>query len=192
MRVCVCVQAASTLYGPHTLSAYIQEFKKLARAMAKGENVTKGPSPPDLYDVQLKHTLVPYGYLPPNGIHFGDIKEDINLPKSGSFNKGERPSATFWSADPRYDLLTEGTYAVVEMLRGDQRWTPVYDDDDFSLYFKYKLDNSSLSSLASLEWEIPEETTPGVYRLRHFGSFRKTNDFANIYFTGASSAFTVS
>ncbi|KAG2692895.1 hypothetical protein I3760_08G073200 [Carya illinoinensis] len=30
-------EAASTLYGPHTLSAYIQEFNKLAKAMAKGE-----------------------------------------------------------------------------------------------------------------------------------------------------------
>lgn len=182
------MQAASTLYGPHTLSAYIQEFKKLATAMAKGENVTKGPLPPDLYSVQLKLIREPFQILPPNGIHFGDIKEDVNLPKSGSFKKGERPNATFWSAHPRYDLLTEGTYAVVEMLQGDQKWTPVYDDDDFSLYFKY----SSLSSLASLEWEIPKEANPGVYRLRHFGAFRKTNDSSNIYFTGASSAFTVS
>lgn len=47
------IQAASTLYGPHTLSAYIQEFKKFAEAMAKGEKIMKGPSPPDLFKAQL-------------------------------------------------------------------------------------------------------------------------------------------
>lgn len=47
------IQGASTLYGPHTLSACIQEFKKLAEAMAKGEKIMKGPSPPDLFKAQL-------------------------------------------------------------------------------------------------------------------------------------------
>lgn len=41
-----------------TLSAYIQEFKKLAQAMAKGENITiKGPSPLDLSSVQISFLL---------------------------------------------------------------------------------------------------------------------------------------
>ncbi|XP_024930395.3 neutral ceramidase 2 [Ziziphus jujuba] len=184
-------EASSTLYGPHTLSAYIQEFKKLANAMAKGENITKGPSPPDLDPVQLRLLTDPSGDSPPPGKQFGDMKEDIKQRIGGSFKKGERPSATFWSANPRYDLLTEGTYAVVEMLQGKQ-WIPVYDDDDFSLYFKYKLDNVSYYGTANIEWEIPKEATPGVYRLRHFGSSKETSDSPNIYFTGASSAFTVS
>ncbi|KAH9693704.1 Neutral ceramidase 2 [Citrus sinensis] len=184
-------EAASTLYGPHTLPAYIQEFKKLAQAMAKGEKTTKGPSPPDLSSVQLSLSLNPTGDSPPAGKMFGDIKEDINQPKDGSFNKGDRPSATFWSANPRYDLLTEGTYAVVEMLQG-KRWIPVYDDDDFSLYFKWSLENTSFHGLATIEWEVPTKAIPGVYRLRHFGSSKKAVNSTNHYFTGASSAFTVS
>ncbi|KAJ4702230.1 neutral ceramidase-like [Melia azedarach] len=185
-------EAASTLYGPHTLSAYIQEFGKLAKSMAKGEQIPKGPSPPDLYSVQLSLLLEPFGDSPPPGKKFGDIKKDINQPKSrGSFTKGDKASATFWSANPRYDLLTEGTFAVVEMLKG-KRWIPVYDDDDFSLFFKWKLDNTSLHSLATIEWEVPKEARPGVYRLRHFGSSKKTKDTPNEYYTGASSAFTVS
>ncbi|KAK0576441.1 hypothetical protein LWI29_017522 [Acer saccharum] len=184
-------EAASTLYGPHTLSAYIQEFNILAKSMAKGEKVTNGPSPPDLYAVQLSLSINPSGDSPPPNIKFGDIKQDITQPKSGSFEKGDRPSATFWSADPRYDLLTEGTYAVVEMLQGE-RWIPVYDDDDFCLYYKWKLDNTTWNSLATIEWEVPKDTISGVYRLRHFGSSKKTKDAPNEYFTGASSAFTVS
>ncbi|KAM1133047.1 hypothetical protein ACFX19_043051 [Malus domestica] len=184
-------EAASTLYGPHTLSAYIQEFNKLAKAMAKGDkDLPKGPLPPDLSSVQIR-VGDPTGDSPPPGTKFGDIKEDVSLPKSGSFQKGDRPTATFWSANPRYDLLTEGTYAVVEMLQG-KHWVPVYDDDDFSLFFKWNVDTSSLYGTATIEWEIPTDTNSGVYRLRHFGSAKETKDSPNTYFTGASSGFAVS
>lgn len=182
------MQAASTLYGPHTLSAYIQEFNKLAKEMAKGIKSPKnGISPPDLSSVQLSLVLDPSGDSPPPGKKFGDMQQDI----SGSFKKGDKPSATFWSPNPRYDLLSEGTFAVVEMLQGKQ-WTPAYDDDDFSLYFKWNQDNSTLFGLGSIEWEVPEDVISGVYRLRHFGSSKKTKDSPIVYFTGASSAFTVS
>lgn len=167
----------------------MQEFNKLAKAMAKGEKIiTKGPSPPDLSSVQLKLVLDPFGDSPPPGVNFGDMKQDII---DGTFRKGGTASATFWSANPRYDLQTEGTFAVVELLQ-QKRWVPVYDDDDFSLYFKWSLDNSSLYSTATIEWKIPKEASSGVYRLRHFGSARKTQDSPINYFTGASTAFTVS
>lgn len=159
--------------------------------MATGQTITKGPLPPDLYSVQIRAVLGPFGDSPPPGKNFGDMKDDTKLAKSGFFKKGERPTATFWSANPSYDLLTEGTFAVIEMLQ-EERWIPVYDDDDFSLYFKYKLDESGLYSLANIEWEIPEKATSGVYRIRHFGSSRKTKDSPIIYFTGASRAFAVS
>ncbi|KAK6131396.1 hypothetical protein DH2020_034881 [Rehmannia glutinosa] len=96
-------EAASTLYGPHTLSAYIQEFKKLAQALARGDkNVGRG-------------------------------------------------------ANPRYDLLTEGTFAVVEMFQGD-KWISAYDDDDLCLYFKWDgpLLSSGFYGLATIEWEVPK------------------------------------
>ncbi|OMO85449.1 Neutral/alkaline nonlysosomal ceramidase [Corchorus olitorius] len=185
-------EAASTIYGPYTLSAYIQEFKKLAKAMATGQKLT-GPFllPPDLSSVQLSLLLDPQGDLPPPGKKLGDINQDVAQPKGGSFKKGDKPSANFYSANPRYDLLTEGTFAGVEMLQGE-RWIPAYDDDDFSLFFKYKVDNTTFYGLATIEWEIPEEAASGVYRFRHFGSSKKTKDSPNEYFTGASSAFTVS
>lgn len=185
------MQAASTLYGPHTLSAYIQEFKKLAQAMTEGEKINgKGLSPPDLSSVQKSFLLGPFGDSTPDGIKFGDIKEDIAFPQSGYFTKGDRPSATFWSGNPRYDLLIEGTFAVVERLQGE-RWISVHDDDDLSLFFKWKIDNSSSNSLATIEWEIPKDTISGVYRLRHFGASKITTVSPVNYFTGASRAFAV-
>lgn len=172
--------------------AYIQEFNKLAESIAKGHKiVNKGPPPPDLSSVQLKLLPDPFGESPPPGIEFGDMKDDVSIPKSGFFSKGDKPSAAFWSPNPRYDLLSEGTYAVVEMLQG-KRWVAAYDDDDFSLIFKWNVYNGSSYGLATLEWEVLDTTSNGVYRFRHFGSSKKTIGSATEYFTGASSAFMVS
>ncbi|KAG9442130.1 hypothetical protein H6P81_017984 [Aristolochia fimbriata] len=185
-------EAASTLYGPYTLSAYIQEFKKLATAMATGENPTKdGPSQPDLSSVQISLLPAPRVDTTPTGGKFGDIKEDIVLPpKKGHFSSGDKVSATFWSANPRNDLMTEGTFAVVEALAG-KRWVPVFDDDDFCLFFKWGVETTDFHGVATLEWEIPKETASGVYRLRHFGTANIGNAGYQ-YFTGASSAFAMS
>lgn len=132
------IQGASTLYGPRTLSAraYIQEFNKLAISMAKGDKtIKKDPSPPHLSSVQLKLVQDPFGDSLPPGANFGDIKQDIALPESGSFTKVDTPSATFWSPTPRHDLMIEGTFGVVETLQGE-RWVPTYDNNNFSVFFK--------------------------------------------------------
>ncbi|XP_019705525.1 neutral ceramidase 2 [Elaeis guineensis] len=187
-------EAASTLYGPHTLSAYIQEFKKLASLLAKGEQPPKSGhlSPPDLSSKLFSLLGPPTGDDTPGGTTFGDVKQDIVLPPRGSFKKGEKATATFWSANPRNDLLTEGTFAVVEVQR-ENYWVPAFDDDDLSLFFKWKADNSSSSksSLATIEWEIPANAAPGVYRMRHFGSWIAKPETPPRYFTGASSSFVV-
>lgn len=164
----------------------------MAKSMATGQNLTaKGPSPPDLYDVQLHLLVPPLGESPPSGVNFGDLKEDIILPSGKALTKGDRVNATFWSANPRYDLLTEGTFALVERLEG-KKWIPSYDDDDFCLYFRYGVDISGYNGSATIEWEVPQDVTPGIYRLRHFGSSKKTTDSPTQYFTGASSSFEVS
>ncbi|KAL5706258.1 ceramidase [Ranunculus cassubicifolius] len=184
-------EGASTLYGPHTLSAYIQEFNKLATSMAKGENILDtGLYPPDLSSAQISLVVPPLSDPIPSDMKFGDIKQDIVLPEKRSFGKGEKVDATFWSGNPRNDLLTEGTFSVVERLQ-DAHWIPTYDDDDLCLSFKWGTDNSTLYGLATIEWEISEEI-PGVYRLRHYGA-SKDSIFSPVeYFTGTSSAFAVS
>ncbi|KAL9256388.1 Neutral ceramidase 1-like protein [Drosera capensis] len=182
-------EGASTLYGPHTLSAYLQEFKKLASALARKQPVEPGPLPPDLLDKQM-------GFLPPvvldmtpSGVNFGDICTDV--PKNTTFNRGDMVSVMFWSACPRNDLMTEGTFSLVEMLQGKETWSPAYDDDDFCLRFKWSRPSKlSTHSYATIEWRISESAEPGVYRIRHFGASRSL--FGSIHhFTGSSSAFVV-
>lgn len=182
-------EGASTLFGPHTLDAYIQEFKKLATALVKDTPVDAGPQPPDLLDKQISLLTPVVVDSTPLGVNFGDIK--INVPSNSTFKKGDLVSVTFWSACPRNDLLTEGTYALVEILQGKDTWVPMYDDDDFCLRFKWSRPAKlSSRSYASIEWRIPEGAVSGVYRVRHFGASKAL--FGSIrHFTGSSSAFIV-
>ncbi|KAL9319985.1 hypothetical protein ACSQ67_011824 [Phaseolus vulgaris] len=146
-------EGASTLYGPHTLSAYIQEFKKLAMALINDEAV--------------------------------------EAEQNFTFSSGDMVTASFWTACPRNDLMTEGTFALVEFLQEKDAWIPAYDDDDFCLRYKWSRPSKlSSRSRATLEWRIPQGVTPGVYRFRHFGAAKGL--FGSIHhFTGSSSAFVV-
>ncbi|XP_023906780.1 neutral ceramidase 2 isoform X2 [Quercus suber] len=182
-------EGASTLYGPHTLDAYIQEFKKLAAALISGQAVEPGPQPPDLLDKQI--SLLPPVVVDatPLGVNFGDVKTDI--PSNSTFKKGQLVRVTFWSACPRNDLMTEGTFALVEILQNQNKWAPAYDDDDFSLRFKWSRPAKlSPESFATIEWRIPASAVSGVYRISHFGASKSLLGSIS-HFTGSSSAFVV-
>ncbi|KAK9291021.1 hypothetical protein L1049_009204 [Liquidambar formosana] len=182
-------EGASTLYGPHTLSAYIQEFKKLAAALIGGHSVETGPPPPDLLDKQISLLTPVLLDMTPSGVNFGDVKTDV--PLNSTFKRGDMVTVTFWSACPRNDLMTEGTYALVEILQDKKTWVPAYDDDDFCLRFKWSRPGKlSPRSYATIEWRIPESAVSGVHRINHFGASKGL--FGSIHhFTGSSSAFVV-
>lgn len=182
-------EGASTLYGPHTLSAYIQEFKKLAAALIIGQTVKPGPLPPDLLDKQISLLTPVVVDATPLGVKFGDVKTDV--PQNSTFKRGGMVAVTFWSACPRNDLMTEGTFALVELLQGQKTWFPAYDDDDFCLKFKWSRPAKlSPQSHATIEWKIPESAVSGVYRIRHFGASKSLLGSIS-HFTGSSSAFVV-
>lgn len=183
------LQGASTLYGPHTLEAYIQEFKKLAAALVSDQTVERGPQPPDLLDKQISLLAPVVLDMTPPGVTFGDVKTDV-VPNS-SFKRGEMVSVTFWSGCPRNNLMTEGTFALVEMLQHEKTWVAAYDDDDFCLRFQWSRSGKlSPQSYATIEWWIPDSAVPGIYRISHFGSSKAL--FGSIrHFMGSSTAFVV-
>ncbi|CAA7052195.1 unnamed protein product [Microthlaspi erraticum] len=182
-------EGASTLYGPHTLTAYIQEFKKLATALVNGQTLPSGPQPPDLLSKQISLLSPVIVDSTPIGVSFGDVKADV--PEKSTFRRGQQVNATFWSGCPRNDLMTEGSFAVVERLRDGGDWVPVYDDDDFCLKFKWSRQTKfSPESQATVEWKVPESAVPGVYRLRHYGASKSL--FGSVSsFSGTSSAFVI-
>ncbi|KAF9596229.1 hypothetical protein IFM89_008388 [Coptis chinensis] len=162
-------EGASTLYGPHTLSAYIQEFKKLAESLLNGSHAEPGPQPPDLLNKQIGLVPPVVADSTPLGVKFGDVSTDV--PANSTFKRGEMATVTFWSGCPRNDLMTEGTFALVEFLKDKETWIPVYDDDDLCLRFKWSRPwKLSTRSHATIEWRIPEAVVSGVYRIRHFGA----------------------
>lgn len=182
-------EGASTLYGPHTLNAYIQEFRKLAVALVTSQAVEAGPQPPDLLDKQISLLTPVVVDMTPLGVNFGDVK--IDVPSNSTFKRGDTVTVTFWSACPRNDLMTEGTYALVEILQGADEWTPSYDDDDFCLQFKWSRPAKlSPRSYATMEWTIPDSAVSGVYRIRHFGASKGILGSIH-HFTGSSRAFVV-
>jgi len=182
-------EGASTLYGPHTLSAYIQEFKKLAGAIISSQPVEAGPQPPDLLEKQISLLTPVVMDGTPRGVNFGDVSSDV--PKNSTFKRGNLVTVSFWSACPRNDLMTEGTFALVEILQGKDIWVPAYDDDNFCLRFKWSRPSKfSPRSQATIEWRIPESTPPGVYRIKHFGASKGLVGSIR-HFTGSSSAFVV-
>lgn len=183
-------EGASTLYGPHTLDAYIQEFKKLAASLISGQLLKPGPQPPDLLDKQISLLTPVVVDATPLGVSFGDVKTDV--PSNSNFKRGDTVKVVFWSACPRNDLMTEGTYALVEILQGKETWVPAYDDDDFCLKFMWSRPAKlSTKSYGTIEWQIPKSALPGVYRIQHFGASKRL--FGSIHhFTGTSSAFVVS
>uniref|UniRef100_A0A5B7A7W5 Neutral ceramidase n=1 Tax=Davidia involucrata TaxID=16924 RepID=A0A5B7A7W5_DAVIN len=182
-------EGASTLFGPHTLSAYIQEFKKLATALISGQSIEPGPQPPDLLDKQISLLTPVVIDMTPSGVKFGDVSTDV--PKNSTFKRGDMVTVVFWSACPRNDLMTEGTFSLVEILHGKDSWVPAYDDDDFCLRFKWSRPSKlSARSQATIEWRIPKSAAPGVYRIQHFGASKGLMG-SILHFTGSSSAFVV-
>ena len=184
-----CAGCFHSFWSPHTWG-HIQEFKKLATAIAQETDVGSGPTPPNLLDKQL-------GFLPgivtdrtPFGVMFGDCKKDV--PVNSSYRVGETVSVVFHTGCPRNDLYAEGTYALVELLDPTGVWKSVYDDDDWSVKFTWTRPlKYSTYSFAQIDWTVPETSRPGVYRIRHFGAYK--HYFGSVkHFTGTSSAFVVS
>lgn len=68
-------EAASTIFGPHTLEGYIQEYTRIATDLAVGRPSVSEGVLPDFYDKMIE--LMPSVKLDrvPQNISFGDIFE---------------------------------------------------------------------------------------------------------------------
>jgi neutral ceramidase len=110
-------EAASTIFGPHTLSGYIQEFTRLAKDFVTGTKPSAtGPAPPDLTDSQIQ--LMPearFDMLPYNStVKFGDVVEGKDVLPSYRLGQNQIAQATFYGANPRNNFKTQSTYMTVE------------------------------------------------------------------------------
>jgi len=180
-------EAASTLYGPNTLQAYIQQYARLSQAMLAGDTVDPGTPPPDLSDQEI-------GFVPgvildsaPPGHQFGDCLIQPSL----QYSPRQTVSATFVSGHLRNNFMLEETFLTVERQEGND-WKVIARDTDWETKLLWTRTNViSGESTVEVIWDIPEGTPPGTYRLGHRG-FHKTILRGVLPYEGWSITFKVS
>jgi len=179
-------EAASTIYGPHTLSAYIQQFNILFKAMLSGESLERGEPAPNLINDQL--SFVPGVIMdnPPPGLHFGDVT--IQPPEVAK--AGEVVTVKFISGHLRNNLMLEDTFLTIERQEEDG-WVVVARDSDWETRLEWHRTNVILGeSEVTVHWEIPLDVEDGTYRIGHKGYWH-TILRGNSYYEGWTQPFTV-
>lgn len=180
-------EAASTIFGPHTLPAYIQQYINLAYHVAKGVSLSdSGPEPQNLLtkQISLKPGVVYDGI--PYGRRFGDIVYNVQT----QYRVGDQVFCSFISGNPRNDLQTEKTFLTVERKDGPN-WVVVATDGNWETKFFWHRTNTLFGeSQATILWDIPNGTQPGIYRIRHFGAAKSLLQQIKPYF-GTSNEFQV-
>uniref|UniRef100_A0A5K3FEN8 Neutral ceramidase n=1 Tax=Mesocestoides corti TaxID=53468 RepID=A0A5K3FEN8_MESCO len=186
-------EGASTIFGPHTLQAYIEQFTKLAQSLVNKDQLPPGPSPPFLLDklFGLPSPLL-YDSHPP--FHrFGSV---WTPPNDVYHDPNEVVEASFVSGDPRNNLRTNRTYLVVEKRLPSGQWKAAFSDSDWETKFSWRRVIGFLPlwfHVVEVQWSLRSlsgECEPGTYRIRHFGT---ANVFGHgmLEFSGETKPFKV-
>ncbi|KAI1390021.1 Neutral/alkaline nonlysosomal ceramidase [Hypoxylon trugodes] len=107
-------EGASTLYGPHTLAAYINVTLSWIPYLdsSASNRPPRGPEPPDNSNRSLSFIPQVIHDLPPIFKKFGQVKQDVE----DKYQIGAKVAAKFVGANPRNNLRQERSYAVIEKL----------------------------------------------------------------------------
>ncbi|PRP89134.1 hypothetical protein PROFUN_01854 [Planoprotostelium fungivorum] len=157
-------EGASTIFGPHTLAAYQQEYSKLITLMTKGIKPPHGPQPADLSASTIH---IPFLFdidVHPFGKPYGTVLKDV-LP---SYNRGALVNVTFQAANLRRDFRTQDTFLTIEK-SNNGTWTSVRTDADFDNRLK-STSNQLRETTVTIEWYTTADVATGQYRIRHFGT----------------------
>lgn len=205
-------EGASTLYGPYTLAAHIDQSVQLLSDMTNASinepQRIRGPQPPINTNNSLSFINEPV--FDRSGLFrsFGQLLVDVNK----QYRRGDSISATFVGANPRNDLHLEGTFAVVEQLNPESgTWHTLRNDKDWSLLFEWKRTSTVRgTSEVTITWETKWEddswaaqnqqraaampllesaSATGTYRLRYNGD-SKGLDGKIVPFNGTSGFFS--
>lgn len=184
-------EGASTLYGPHTLNAYINltlAYLPYLSSQSPSIPLPIGPLPPNHVNASLSFIRGVVFDRPPFFKSFGDTLVETPL----NVAPGTTVTATFVGANPRNDLRQEKSYALVEKLV-DGVWVIERDDSDWDLIFRWRRTNSVLgTSEVDISWEVPGVADAGKsYRLRYFGAAKMVGSGEIVQFEGMSRLFIV-
>ena len=182
-------EGASTLYGRHTLDAYINLTVSNLNYVAPGATgrPDPGPSAPDNRENSLDFItgVVKDGH--PIKYDFGDVRTQPEV----SYSLGDIVKVTFQGANPRNNLRLEETYVAIERKDGD-KWTRVRDDSDWFLVYTWRRTNGILGySEVDVTWETAGNAGPGTYRVKYYGDWKAIGGKITA-FEGTSGSFELS
>ncbi|KAB8576215.1 hypothetical protein FH972_025743 [Carpinus fangiana] len=182
-------EGASTLYGPHTLDAYISLTSSVLPYLAAtppNAPLAAGPTPQDNRNHSLSF-ITPVIFDAPGLLRsFGQVLTDV----APTVARGKVARATFVGANPRNNLRLEGTFAAVERKGADGTWSVVRDDRDWELVYRWTRTNSVAgTSEVSVTWEVPADAVDGQYRLRYYGDSKGIGGVKA--FQGLSKVFSI-
>lgn len=190
-------EGASTLYGPHTLAAYINltltnlQYLKLSRSNLPP--LARGPQPPVNTNKSLSFIT---GVVVDNPEIFKSFGQALSSPDPAKVHRsGEVVSATFVGANPRNNFRLEGSFATVEQYDSSTgRWNEVRNDRDWSLVYHWQRKSTVLgTSEVRIDWEIETDqhfTSTQLYRIKYYGDAKKIGGTIHP-FEGTSGTFYV-
>lgn len=209
-------EGASTLYGPHTLEAYINITTSLLPQLASSTPVkqTLGPGPQPPININNSLNFIQPVVFDRAGLFksFGQIVTDVK-PR---YSIGDRVIATFVGANPRNNLRLEGTFAMIERQdapvgsaslssqhvsnEGDLKQRPraataiqpYLTDADWSLTYAWRRTSEVAgTSEVDITWDIESGTPAGQYRVVYYGDAKPVGGGSIQPFVGRSAVFTV-
>uniref|UniRef100_U5EWG2 Neutral ceramidase n=1 Tax=Corethrella appendiculata TaxID=1370023 RepID=U5EWG2_9DIPT len=179
-------EGASTIFGPHTLTIYIEQYQKLLQTIIKKESIEESVSIPDS-DHKLISFVTPVVY---DGHPIGKDFGYVHVQPLSAYWRGDTVYTKFVSANPRNDLRQEDTYFTVEKQGDSGNWHVVATDADWETKFKWTR-VSTILGFSDLEfyWEISDTVEAGTYRIQHFG---KSLSFGKLTpYTGTTNQFVI-
>ena len=175
-------EAASTIFGPNTLAAYLQELTRLAKDMVTGSAPSASDPPPPFADMvanMLQLTPEVVFDRVPLGEHWGQVLEQ---PSQAQYKAGDTVVVKFRSANPRNSPVPGplGSFLSVDLASADaSAYKTKYVDGDWSTKFRWlggRPDKLALAlsaeSVAWAEWTVGENDPPGRYRVCHYGAHK--------------------
>ncbi|KAL9029032.1 MAG: hypothetical protein Q9196_002680 [Gyalolechia fulgens] len=188
-------EGASTLYGAHTLNAYINASTALLPYLHSsdpiGNHPSPGPEPPIHTNISLNFNSQVRFDRPPIFKKFGQVLKDVEP----VYHRRETVHVTFVGANPRNNLRLEGTFVAVEHL-SQGKWVRLRDDSDWDLVYRWRRTSTVLgTSEVDVEWEIAsqeqEDVKEGLYRVRYFGDQKVFGTGEVEAFEGVSGVFGI-
>lgn len=166
-------EGGETLFGRWTLCAYMQEFDKLARAMARGARRPLGIRPPNNDNLQPDLLGSQPADTPMPGKRFGQVVSTV----PGHAKAGQAVTVSFCGAYPTNKIRrgrgTAGYYAVEQQTASG--WQVAFNDDHECTEMSWQRPGGSASaSKVTVTWRIPQGAS-GRYRVRYYGDAKSAS-----------------